>query len=90
MPVRVKIGSWHQRSAFQKVALWSLSQMLGCFCFGFDLLRWLLSGKNTITGESGLIGLWCDVTYMWWSSVDRSNKWIGKTITIIPHVPGEY
>ncbi len=87
MPTRFKVGPWHRRNFFMKGALWTLSQTLGCFYFAFDLLNWLLRAKNTTDGE---FNWWQNILLLWWSSVDRSNKWIGKTITIIEHIPGEY
>lgn len=90
MPTKIQVGSWYGRPFLVKVILWSLSQTLGIVCFGFDLLKWLLSSSPTIATDVGWKGAWLDVVFLWWDSVDRSNRWVGKTITILKHVPGEY
>jgi hypothetical protein len=90
MPTRIQAGWWYQQSLFVRTLTWQLSQTLGCICYVFDLLKWLLSGSGTITEELGWKGLWHDVIWLWWSSVDRSNRWIGKTMTVIQHTPGDY
>ncbi len=90
MPTKIKVGSWYRLNFPLKVLSWSLSQMFGCFCFAFDLLKWLFNMSGTLTEEFGLSGVWHDILFIWWTSVDRSNRWIGKTVEIVKHTPGEY
>lgn len=90
MPIKYQMGSWYRQNRFVRGLLWSLSQTLGCFFFLFDLLKWLLCTNTTISGGTGWKSVWHDILFLWWDSIDRSNCWIGKTIDVIQHTPGEY